>query len=369
MGIALRRNTSLTIFNLDWASLVIAELDMGIQAADSHDVLSAIIKRKAVALEDVLILRRQVWPDGAVSKSEAEMLFRINDAIEEGCAEWDDFFVEAITTYLVDQAHPPGFVSDGEAAWFEHRILHDGRICTATELEVLVTVLETATHLPHRFEMLALETVRDAVLEGDRVLLNNLVLEKGVIGDPEVALLRRVLYAKGGARSDGISLDEAELLFELNDATAEGTNCTAWTTLFVNALSNYLLTQNDYIAPSRNRLREIDNWLNRPSAGVIGFDAAVARQQSKHFKSGGVFADIKSAFGGLSPMEELYELRSGERARSDAGRVDSDEARWLIQRFAADRKLTHNEQALLIFLKAGGYTVDDALEPYLAVVE
>ena len=48
---------------------------MGIYAAESHDVLSGIIRRKAVNLEDVLILRRYVWPDGAISKSEAEMLF------------------------------------------------------------------------------------------------------------------------------------------------------------------------------------------------------------------------------------------------------------------------------------------------------
>ena len=342
---------------------------MGIYAAESHDVLSGIIRRKAVSLEDVLVLRRHVWPDGAISKSEAEMLFRINDAVESSCGEWDDFFVEAITTFLVEQAHPEGFVSEGDAGWLERLILHDDKICGATELEALVTVLEHAKHVPHRLEMLALETVRDAVLNGDGVLLSNGALEQGVIGDPEVSLLRRVLYAKGGARGDAISLDEAKLVFELNDATAEQTKCTVWTTLYVNVISNYLLAQNDFIAPSRDRLREIDNWLNRPSAGVIGFSEAVARRNAPAEKSGGIFADIKSAFGELSPIEEAYERRSGGDARSDAGRVDSDEARWLIERLTRDANLTVNERALLVFLRTGGYAIDPSLDELLAVAE
>jgi hypothetical protein len=342
---------------------------MGIYAAESHDVLSQIIKNKAVSLDEVLVLRRQIWPDGAISKSEAEMLFRMDDAIEKGCAEWDDFFVEAITTFLVDQAHPQGYVSDADAAWLEQRIMHDGKVRAATELETLVCVLERAVHVPHRLEMLALETVRDAILGGDKELLSNRVLKAGAIGDPEVAMLRRILYATGGARSDAISIDEAELIFDLNDATAAEKPCPAWTTLFVNVLSNYLLSQNDYMPPSRERLKEIDNWLNRPSAGIIGFSAATAKIQGGEYHSGGAFADIKSAFSGLSPMEEIYEIRSGDKAQSDAGRVDSDEARWLIERICRDARLSANERALLVFLKAGGYAVDPALRSLVEKAE
>ena len=134
-------------------------------------------------------------------------------------------------------------------------------------------------------------------------------------------------------------------------------------------ISNYLLAQNDFVAPSRDRLREIDNWLNRPSAGVIGFSEAVARRSEPTPKSGGIFADIKSAFGELSPLEEAYERRSGEDARSDAGRVDSDEARWLIERLTRDDLLTVNERALLVFLRTGGYAVHASLNELVAAAE
>jgi len=342
---------------------------MGIYAAESHDVLSGIIRRKAVNLEDVLILRRQVWPDGAISKSEAEMLFRINDVVEASCGEWDDFFVESITTFLVDQAHPEGFVSEGDAGWLERLILHDGKVCGATQLETLISVITEAKHVPHRLEMLALETIHDAVLSGDHTLLTNDALEKGAIGDPEVSLLRRVLYSSSGARGDAISLDEAELIYALNAETAETTRCVAWTTLYVNILSSYLLSQHQYIPPSRERLREVDNWLNRPSAGVIGFSEAVARRNAPVKKSGGLFADIKSAFGELSPIEDAYERRSDEAEQNHAERVDSDEARWLIDNLTRDGQLTVNERALLVFLRTGDYVLPADLERMIAIAE
>lgn len=335
---------------------------MGIYAAESHDVLSVIIKNKAVTLEDVLVLRRQVWPDGAISKSEAEMLFRMHAAIEKGCAEWDDFLVEALTTFLVEQAHPEGYVSDDDAAWFERHILRDGKLAGAAELEALITVLERAVHVPHRLEMLALKTVCDAVLEGDKAMTANLALEAGVVGDPEVSLLRRILYSKAGSRADAISLDEATMIYDLSAASIPGTRCSAWTTLFVTVLSNYLLAQNGYVAPSRVRLKEIDNWLNRPSTGVIGFTSAVARRQSAEFHSGGVFADLKTAFSDLSPLEDVYSTRDGAEDFSVTPRVDSLEARWLVKHLSRDGELRLNERALLVFLKAGGFRVDPALD-------
>jgi len=342
---------------------------MGIHAAEPHDVLSSIIKNKAVTLEEVLILRRQVWPSGRLSKSEAEMLFRMHDAIEKGCAEWDDFLVESLTGYLVDQAHPEGYMSEGDAAWFEHHILHDGKVRGAAELEALVTVLERAVHVPHRLEMLALETVRDAVIRGDRSLVANPSLEKGVIGDPEVSLMRRAIYAKSGARSDAISLDEATLIYDLNRKIDPEVKCPAWTMLFVNVISNYLLFQNGYAAPSRDRLREIDSWLNRPGSGVIGFASAVARRNLPETRSAGEFADIKSAFGNLSPLDEAYQLRNGDEDSNEITSVDSLEAQWLVNELCRDESLTPNERALLIFLKTGRFVVDSVLRTKIMVAE
>jgi hypothetical protein len=57
-----------------------------------------------------------------------------------------------------------------------------------------------------------------------------------VIDETEVKQLREVLYADGK-----IDKEEADFLFELNDAVSGKANHSSWETLFVEAISAYLL--------------------------------------------------------------------------------------------------------------------------------
>ncbi|MDR1368868.1 MAG: TerB family tellurite resistance protein, partial [Dysgonamonadaceae bacterium] len=58
----------------------------------------------------------------------------------------------------------------------------------------------------------------------------------GVIDEAEVKQLREVLYADGK-----IDKEEADFLFELNDAVSGKANHNSWQTLFVEAITNFLL--------------------------------------------------------------------------------------------------------------------------------
>lgn len=62
------------------------------------------------------------------------------------------------------------------------------------------------------------------------------ILEDGVIDDAEVTQLKVRLLADGV-----IDKDEAEALFEINDAVKGKTNSPAWTTLFVESICDFLL--------------------------------------------------------------------------------------------------------------------------------
>lgn len=327
---------------------------MSLSASRSHDVLSGIIRKRKVSLEDVLVLRRQIWPDGAVSRGEAEMLFRIDAALDETCAEWTDLFIETVTGYLVEQAHPFGCLSDADAAWLEQRILQDGRIASASGLELLVRVLERATHVPHRLEMLALETVETAVRAGDWKLLSNKRLERGILGDPEVALLRRVLYSEAGSQSVGLSRDEAEFLCGFDETTSDAVHCAAWAVLFANALGNYLLTHSGYEAPPRAVLKTIDAWLNRPGSDVGGF-LLETLQGAGELR----FDTVSAAFAGAQGSDAV--LRRSYRLGAEGKVADPGETRWLIERLTREGPLTANEQALLMFLRQGGFEIDPAL--------
>ncbi|KAA6349270.1 hypothetical protein EZS27_003307 [termite gut metagenome] len=66
--------------------------------------------------------------------------------------------------------------------------------------------------------------------------LKKSILADGIIDSDEVAQLREVLFADGV-----IDKEEAEFLFELNDAVSGKKNDAGWGTLFVEAITNFLL--------------------------------------------------------------------------------------------------------------------------------
>ena len=337
---------------------------MAMQDPHVPNTVETILDTRAVTPEQVLDLRRTVWPDGRICRREAELLFEINDTLETICGEWRDFFAEAMAAHLVEQAEPRGYIGDEDAAWFRDRMLADGKIKGETELQTLVMLLEKATDAPELLEILALQAIKDAVLNGDRAVLGNAALVPGELGDPEVALLRRVLYAKAAGRSEAISRAEAELLFDLNDATLGADNAASWSALFVNALSNYLLVHSGYEPPSRERMKQVDRWLNQPTDGLAGF----GRRMASGVANMGHTLQSMDIFGTDTPMESVYRsrLEAEKTARRAAERVDSDEASWLVKRIDRDGSLSVNEAALLHFLKASGLPLDPSLSAVMA---
>ena len=83
--------------------------------------------------------------------------------------------------------------------------------------------------------------------------LKSELLADGVIDAAEVKELEAILFADGK-----IDADEAEFLFELNNAVSGKENHATWETLFIKAISSYLLED-------ENSLGEIDQqeaeWL------------------------------------------------------------------------------------------------------------
>lgn len=62
------------------------------------------------------------------------------------------------------------------------------------------------------------------------------ILEDGIIDDAEVIALKARLYADGI-----IDTEEAEALFEINDAVKDKANSAQWAGLFAQAICDYLL--------------------------------------------------------------------------------------------------------------------------------
>jgi len=195
---------------------------------------------------DVRHFRMEVFSDGVVSVEEAEAIIALNAAVTDKCDDWSQYFVEALTDYMVLQAEPRGSVGVANGEWLVSQIAHDKVVASTLELELLVCIIEKASYVPSSLSDLALQQVAKTVLEADGEQIFGRKLVKGRLGLGEVELIRRVLYAYGGESGMAISRFEAEVLFNLNDQTIETENHPAWSDLFLKAIANYLMAVSGY---------------------------------------------------------------------------------------------------------------------------
>jgi len=326
-----------------------------------QDFVADRIAAGQVSEDDVITLRRFIYGDMAVSLDEGAALFTLNNA-GLACADtWYELFPEAVGDILVHQARPEGYVSEDNAAWLVDQITHDGHVCSRTELDAVLHVLEKAREAPQELEIFALRAVAKLVLRGSGTTRGGARLKPGVIGDGEVELLRRVLYAGAGCGGVAITQPEAEVLFDLNDATLEAENAPAWSELFAKAVANYLMAMSGFTPPPREVALAREDWLNQPG----GFEGGISGFFGKMF--GGGLGGIRDAYG---TQPDPFAARGGAMETEIAVNevVTEDEAAWLVDRIGRDGVLHENEKALLRFIREESPNIHPALHPLMAKV-
>ena len=323
---------------------------MGVLSAVSVPEIKA---RGSIKDADVWKLRRSYYEDGSISAEEAETILALNDACPIQDPAWADCFIETITDYIVDQAEPQGYLTTENADWLIRRIAKDGRIGSKTELELLLNVLDKARWVPQSLVRFALEQVKDAIISNVGPLRAGKARGAANVGQADVDLLRRVLYSFGGDGNIAVTQAEAEVLFDIDAATAAADNHPSWSDLFVKAIANCVLGACGYAAPPRAVALARDAWLER--RGELSIDEVLANM------TGG----RKNLFGG-------YRQQSGEEqaiARLTQQKIEiitretitPTEVGWLVERIGRDGRLTANERSLLMFLKAESPALDPRL--------
>lgn len=79
---------------------------------------------------EVKELEAVLFEDGVIDKDEADFLFELNNAVsgKENASEWKDFFVKAISSFVLDDETSPGEIDDDEAKYLYDQIKGDGQI-------------------------------------------------------------------------------------------------------------------------------------------------------------------------------------------------------------------------------------------------
>lgn len=317
--------------------------------------IQSISEKRHVSREDVLVLRREVFADGLVTPHEANALFWLNEACPSGDPEWADFFVEAVTDHLINQQKPQGYLDQGNADFLARRILQDGRVTSHTELELLVSLIEKAAFVPESLRLVVLNEIRAAVLNGDGLLRGDKRLTPGAIVAAEVELLKRVIYGLGSAGNVHVTREEAEMLFDLNDAIVGAESHSEWRQLFVCAIANHVMSARTWEVPSWDTAERRETFMDERD-GVIGFLARVASS-----RLGDTLLALKDSADNAAANQRALEAKI-----AGAEMISHSEAEWLNERVGRDGHLHENEKALLKFLKEESPDIHPSLKVLVA---
>lgn len=80
--------------------------------------------------DEVKELEEVLYEDGVIDKDEADFLFELNNTVsgKENSPEWKDFFVKAITSFVLDDNLSNGEIDNDEAQYLYDQIKGDGQI-------------------------------------------------------------------------------------------------------------------------------------------------------------------------------------------------------------------------------------------------
>ncbi|WP_353226390.1 hypothetical protein [Novosphingobium sp.] len=295
----------------------------------------------AISDDAIIALRRQIWPDGAVDIAEVEEILAINEAVRAPSQPWIDFFVEAVTEFLINTSQPRGHLSETQADWLIVRMDRDGRLDSPAKLELLIHLLEKCDSSPERMKAYILVQIERAVVFGSgptRVAADP--TGAGTITAHECALLRRVIFAPAGFGPARVNAEEAEMLFRIKDATLGADNAPEWTTLFVQGVANYLQGWQGLSMPTPDQEAAHEQFLAGRNPGVGGFLAQMVRTSPNGFLS----AVRTTGFGRRAPARDIV-----AEGRSDFA-VTAPEQQWLDAHVQDDHQIDPLEAALIAFL-------------------
>jgi len=285
--------------------------------------LAAIGADGFVSADEVLFLRRTVFADGVVEPAELDALFDLGDRALNGDPEWFQFFAEAAADFYLREEEPQGYLTAEEFASLRARVTRNGH-ANALEIALLVKLMETATQTPPEMAAFTGAQIREMIVNKP---------DGPVVSKQDAVMLKRYLFAAGGDGNVAVTRAEAELLFDINDATDNAKNNAAWTELFVQGVVNHLMAHLGYTAPSREEAFRRNAWAKDQSVNVGGF--------FKKMLAGGL--------SGFKTTDSVVKAHNDQRdaAIAEAEQVTKGEADWLAARIGKDGGFDVNERRLI----------------------
>lgn len=321
-----------------------------------------IVAARRITPEDVMALRRAIYPDGVVGAREAEALFAIEAACETRCAEWGLLFREALTDHAVHQAQPAGSVSEMNAAWLMEKVeaIRDPRADTVIAL--LVNIMASARDVPPTLAAFTLRQVKMTAIYADGVDAEGRPHVAGLVSQADVEMLRRIVWAAGCEGHMAVSREEAEALFDIADMTAGADNHPDWNEFFARAVGNYLIGATGRAVPSREiaMRRAADSDYE---TGMVRVLTGVLNGLGRLGSPREMLVDLLQTRTLGEAVEESWRVENATRAAAiaDGQVLVGEKAAWLVERVNRNGRISAPEEALVAFVAREAARLDPAV--------
>ncbi len=310
---------------------------------DFVDVLANVSVAGKISGGDVLRLREALWTEEALPQSALEALFDLNRRCEDIAPEWADLLLEALDHFLLHQTAPFGFLDENGAAWLRAQLDRAGRVHGWLEMELLVSILESAENTPDWFKAWTLSQIEETIVTGVGPTRDPAHVSPNYIDEAEVDLIRRIIFSSGGEGAEIVGTHEADMLFRLKDRTLHSENAPGWQSLFVQGVGNHLMAHSDYRQMSPQEAKRLNGFMNEHTPNLAGFFARMLPREM--FGNG----TIAQAFKAVFDTDEGEHF--GNEGDMDASReLTMEEAGWLKTHIAADEHTDELEKLLLTFV-------------------
>jgi hypothetical protein len=189
---------------------------------------SVLAGQARLTAEDIVLLRRHMFPRGLMSDADARQLLALHRSTSEKFSAWDNWFVEMMTAFIVVHSYPQHSLDELNAEWLAGLIAEDGIVATPAELEIVLHAMEMACAVPDLLSALALDQLRLALESGDGAYAAQRRTRRTGIAAEDIEFVYRILR---GSLYDGkmlLSGREVAVLDRIDALVGDTFNHPAW---------------------------------------------------------------------------------------------------------------------------------------------
>lgn len=189
---------------------------------------SVIAGKYRLTADDVMLLRRHMFPRGLRSLDDAAQLIVVHKSATETSHEWDNWLIESVAAFIVARTDPLGSLDISNARFMIEMLSKDGVISTSAELELLLHAMEMAVDVPDILTVLALNQLRLALQTGEGVYCGLRIARRMGIGQCDIDFIYRIL--RGSVHNGKLVLYPSEIavIEAIDSIVRDDTNHPAW---------------------------------------------------------------------------------------------------------------------------------------------